>query len=470
MSWPRPRVSRWRRWVDGSKSKIKKIWVKLKVCTRVTPEEPAVARLHVIKTISLSSSSSLETVPAQPPVSSATSLSKPIIPRSQLSIETFPVEIQTLILSCLSYEDLTSLTMASPVHYRVLQSGKKVLWNLVTDSLRGLIPEAQAVYCSGLVKSAKARTRENIAEMVEEYRLGRLRSQEPPPRTTKSTFNELSRILRFHYTVILPLVPRFTTWMQANLPGEAKLGLIQLGSPMQPKISSTEESRIIRALYRFQLCCYLFGNPRDDSPWGKESYHPGYVDILQHLEAMFHAWEIEEILCVHTFVEDIYPDIFDVVRGLWLLQRALCQMEDTEHPAQLVEIMRERLTPESGFIGPREVTSHIWFWNRLNEYGLTEKDLRSQAHEAFPFRGDHVPDPKGEFPPRAWTLMWRDTYSNLYGEWIPGALRSWGYVFWDAGRMETEAKEVLLWRWERSFDEDWDPRDEYDLADVRAIR
>ncbi|OJJ99010.1 hypothetical protein ASPACDRAFT_44638 [Aspergillus aculeatus ATCC 16872] len=383
--------------------------------------------------------------------------------------------------------------MASPVHYRVLQGGKKVLWDLVTDSLRDLIPEAQAVYCSGLVKSAKARTKKNIAEMVEEYRLGRLRSQEPPPKTTKSTSDELSRILRFHYTVILLLVPRFTAWMQANLPGEAKLGLIQLGSPMQPKISSTEESRIIRALYRFQLCCYLFGNPRGDSPWSKKSYHLGYVDILQHLEAMFYAWEIEEILCVHTFVEDLYPDIFDVVRvgldpfeyeselmtccylegstaqGLWLLQRALCQMEDTEHPAQLVEIMRERLTPESGFIGPHEVTSENWFWNRLNEHGLAEKDLRSQAREAFPFRGDHVPDPREEFPPRAWTLIWHDTYSNLYGDWIPPELRSWGYVFWDAERMETEAKEVLLWRWDRSYwDEDLDPRLDYDLVETNA--
>ncbi|RAH78651.1 hypothetical protein BO86DRAFT_381993 [Aspergillus japonicus CBS 114.51] len=414
--------------------------------------------------------------------------------------------------------------MASPIHYRVLRRGKKVLWDLITDSLRDLVPEAQAVYRSGQVKSAKARTKENIAEMVEEYRLGRLLSQEPPPRTTASTLNELSRILRFHYTVILPLVPRFTAWMHGNLPKEAELGLIQLTSPSQPKISPTEESRIIRALYRFQLCCHLFGNRTDDRPWGNDYDMTGYLDILQHLEATFYAWEIEEILCVYTFVQDLYPDIFDEARvgldpmdfemeskgksrfcdnprycdvpsalfltpswnktdlmtcfylegttaqGLWLLHKALREMEDKEHHAQLVEIMRERLTPESGFIGPQEVTSHIWFWNRLNEHGLTEKDLRSQAHEAFPFRGDHVPDPKGEFPPRAWTLMWHDTYSNLYGEWIPWELRSWGYVFWDAGRMETEAKEVLLWRWERSFDEDWDPRDEYDLADVRAIR
>jgi hypothetical protein len=76
---------------------------------------------------------------------------------------------------------------------------------------------------------------------------------------------------------------------------------------------------------------------------------------------------------------------------------------------------------------------------------------------AFPFRGD---SDEPDMPPLAWTIMWYDTYSNLYGGYIPDELRRWGYVFWDAATLEvTGGKRVLNKHWEKPWEAS-DPRDE----------
>ncbi|RAK80265.1 uncharacterized protein BO72DRAFT_525481 [Aspergillus fijiensis CBS 313.89] len=329
--------------------------------------------------------------------------------------------------------------MASPVYFQHLRAeGHDVLWNRLTVSMKGLLPEIKAVYASGQLKSAKPRTKERIAETVEEYRNCRLLTEESPPRTTSLTLDDLLHIFKYHHNVIVPMFQRFATWVLENLARE-----------IEPPSSTVS------------------------------------MDILQHLERMFYAWEIEEILCIYTFVQDQYHDIFNAVRedldpmnfdmdseflmtetylegtasqGLSLLHRALCEMEKDQ--AQLFQTMQARLCcDETEFIGTNEILSPSMIEGRLMHDGLTDRDLRSQAREAFPLRGDHVPDPKGEFPPLVWTLLWHDTYSNIMGCWIPSALRNWGYVFWDAGKFETGAKEVLVRQWKSLYwGEEMDPR------------
>lgn len=39
-------------------------------------------------------------------------------------------------------------------------------------------------------------------------------------------------------------------------------------------------------------------------------------------------------------------------------------------------------------------------------------------------------------PPIAWVRFWNGTYSNLIGTYLPDVLRRWGYVMWDASRLE----------------------------------
>lgn len=72
----------------------------------------------------------------------------------------------------------------------------------------------------------------------------------------------------------------------------------------------------------------------------------------------------------------------------------------------------------------------------------------------MPFEGDSE-----SCPPLGWTTIWKDTYSNLFGFYMPDATRLLGYVFWDAPRMESMgARDILT----RQCETDWhghDPRD-----------
>lgn len=62
----------------------------------------------------------------------------------------------------------------------------------------------------------------------------------------------------------------------------------------------------------------------------------------------------------------------------------------------------------------------------------------------MPFIGDGVPDEYEPRPPLAWTLLWCEEYANLYGHYVPDNIRRWGYVMWDAARLEqTSAKDKL---------------------------
>lgn len=88
-----------------------------------------------------------------------------------------------------------------------------------------------------------------------------------------------------------------------------------------------------------------------------------------------------------------------------------------------------------------------------NQY---DRDRLQEERSPLPFRGDEEEDG----PPLAWTLIWGGTYSNLYGYYIPEGMSHWGYVFWDAVRLErTGAKHLLKRQWDDYWDGD-DPRDD----------
>lgn len=64
---------------------------------------------------------------------------------------------------------------------------------------------------------------------------------------------------------------------------------------------------------------------------------------------------------------------------------------------------------------------------------LSERDRMQEERAALPFRGD---SDEPDAPPLAWTIIWYDTYSNLYGSHVPDEMRRWGYIFWDAATLE----------------------------------
>lgn len=65
----------------------------------------------------------------------------------------------------------------------------------------------------------------------------------------------------------------------------------------------------MRALYRFQLCCNLFGQGRHGTP-GRPRLSFRSVDVLDKFICIFEPWQIEEIACIHAFAEKMYDQVF----------------------------------------------------------------------------------------------------------------------------------------------------------------
>jgi len=111
------------------------------------------------------------------------------------------------------------------------------------------------------------------------------------------------RIVAFHSSIIKPLARHYTGWALANLADETDD--LQSHEPF----SRTEETRLLRALYRFQLCCNLFGTGLYGT---SQQPRLGFssVDILKIFICIFEPWEVEEIACIYTFSKERYNQIF----------------------------------------------------------------------------------------------------------------------------------------------------------------
>lgn len=76
-------------------------------------------------------------------------------------------------------------------------------------------------------------------------------------------------------------------------------------------------------------------------------------------------------------------------------------------------------------------------------YGfIPQKSRRDQwysKYDAAQDRGDKTTFEKDtpNEPPFAWVLYWLGKASNLFGGCVPQTFRRWGYIMWDAKRLET---------------------------------
>jgi hypothetical protein len=120
--------------------------------------------------------------------------------------------------------------------------------------------------------------------------------------------------------------------------------------------------------------------------------------------------------------------------------------------------MQAQITLPAGNFLESEALGDNTQW-QLRQEPPSRRERKQQRRDPLLFTGDGDSDTDGPRPPLAWTVMWGGTYSNLFGCYIQDDIRRWGYVMWDAARLErTEAKEVLIRQW----DGDWgdsDPRD-----------
>lgn len=136
--------------------------------------------------------------------------------------------------------------------------------------------------------------------------------------------------------------------------------------------------------------------------------------------------------------------------GLGLLIDVLFK---SKNHADLVSRMQDQIALPKGFSFPDIL--RVTVQSSRQEECPSDRDLKQKQRTPLPFQGDAE-----DLPPLAWTLIWRGTYSSIFGWCISDILRFWGYIMWDAARLEyTGAKELLAQQWEGRW-EDMDPRDD----------
>lgn len=149
-----------------------------------------------------------------------------------------------------------------------------------------------------------------------------------------------------------------------------------------------------------------------------------------------------------------------ISRGLDLLHTVCCATKDHLH---LVSTMQHNICwpagcfLEDGFVSG--ALGRLAQMERLEKWP-GERDEKQLRGDPMPFRGDGGPDEHGERPPIAWTLIWREKYTNVFGYYVEDNIRRLGYVMWDATRLEESgATDRLLQLW----NEEWMDQDANDL-------
>jgi len=224
-------------------------------------------------------------------------------------LEALPAEVRHHLLSFLSLDQLKSLVHASPVFHQQYLSGRRLLlYNLLEGMLGVAAVDAWAV-CRGTVRRAAGRlTRGKVKAHLQRYQERRSCIQTYAIRDENLTEKDLVFIVRFHWFVVAPLARRYTHWALSNLRSESAVELDD-----NEALSQTEETRIIRALYRFQLCCTLFGKGRLGVPQVAGSRFES-IEILALFLCLFEPWEVEEIACIYAFAKEKYKQVFGDIK------------------------------------------------------------------------------------------------------------------------------------------------------------
>jgi hypothetical protein len=138
----------------------------------------------------------------------------------------------------------------------------------------------------------------DVIHVMEEY--DELRCSAPGTVFARwGSIDDLAAIASFYLTVALPLVLECAPRFIANLDPETPPRLGALGT--------TERTRLLRALYRFQIFQNLYGSPEPDDRFRVAEVMTTFFDL-------FRPWEIEEVNCINHLVRDKYDAVFDDIR------------------------------------------------------------------------------------------------------------------------------------------------------------
>ncbi|KAH6838679.1 hypothetical protein B0I37DRAFT_242733 [Chaetomium sp. MPI-CAGE-AT-0009] len=380
------------------------------------------------------------------------------------SLEDLPFEIQRLALSqAPTLDTLSALVHASPQFYRVYVRDRRwILRHFVEQSLGCVLVDAHAAYCSGGDEFQQTRTEPLLWKFLHSYQHRRA-TITASDLAAQLPLEDVIQLARFHHSVIEPLTERYSIWALAALSS----------SPEDP-LSGIEIRRIQRALYRYEIFCNVCRSR------GEGRSAPRYIrDETQRTRvlALFPAWQIEEILCIHEFAKDTYGGVFDrvawdldeernpryrhiditsVSEDLLLFSYPECYINEVPlgsmlrqglsvlsavfniaNHDELVEMVRQSITIVRG--NYRGGLYSGWIDSMvINDHQDTRRQLWYNEHDAAQDRKEKTPFDKDspDLSPLAWVIFWQGEASNFFGNYVPATFRRWGFVMWDKPRLE----------------------------------
>ncbi|KAG6013302.1 hypothetical protein E4U43_007370 [Claviceps pusilla] len=455
----------------NSKANMKRLWAKLRRWVRLPRKRGASPK-----------------APPAPATEQECPRAAPRIHGRNSMLENLPPELHRVLLSTLDIEELRNLVFASPVIYRqYLLDRRYLLCKCLDVTLGPVVVDAHAVHLAS-ENSPLASLRgtgmlniETIERFLSFYHARRVATPQP------SFFNlvteeEAVSICRFHLTVIDPILRLYVSWALGNLASETK------AQPDSQPLSPAEKSRLLRGLYRFELCCALYGprfNENDESQlsWQEIRFHFLDYSILDELE----PWEAEEVRCFHAFAKDKYAQIFNSIawdvdsdnpkfltpfdKGVFDL-REIC-IDREQHSEAVIsrglKFMLTTLSISKHAVLVSTMQDNIFFKlaffedpvigrYHIDDFPVTKHQL-AVRRAPLPFVGDIVDSASGTWtPPFLWTRLWRETYSNINGWLRQESIQRWGYVFWDASRVERTGAEEVMKRQSKMNLDYYDPR------------
>ena len=238
-----------------------------------------------------------------PPSSTAAS-------NTPITLESLPAELRHNILSLvLDIEDLKALVLASPVfHKQYLLDRKAFLRRALKATLGNALVDAYAVHTSALLHEQQPGDAlyklegTTVRLFMDNYVALRSVSPDQLLAEVSITEDDLATIASFYCSLTRPLVEQCATLFLRYLDASLRVG----------SLSRTERARLLRALYRFQLYCNLFGV----GPRGYCERPPLPIsETLPFFFCVFRPWEIEEIHCIYVMIRGKYEAVFDAIRS-----------------------------------------------------------------------------------------------------------------------------------------------------------
>lgn len=213
-----------------------------------------------------------------------------------------PAELRRQVLSHVDdVHDLMALVTASPVFYQQSLLEREALVIRTTIATLGdILVDAYAVHTSDLLYQELSRPypRQDIFDYIDNYVA--MRAETPEKILERCTNEALVDMVRFYHSVARPLVVQLSTLLRQALGPR-----FQVGDP-----SPMEQNRILRAIYRFQLHCNIFG----EGNWGYHGVVMAWQEQLSVFFAIFESGEIQDIVCIYTLIESKYQEMFAAVR------------------------------------------------------------------------------------------------------------------------------------------------------------